>query len=93
MAMDSCTVRRRSIGTGETPKVPTRFQAGILRLKDCLCESSLDLMSLIGKLFGRSKSEPVEVKASISFAPEVHFRRAAKRILAKYRATIRKLDP
>jgi hypothetical protein len=50
-------------------------------------------MSLIGKLFGRSKSEPVEVKASISFAPEVHFRRAAKRILAKYRATIRKLDP
>ena len=46
-------------------------------------------MALIGELFGGSKSEPVEVKAATCFASENVFRRATKRILAKYKATIR----
>jgi hypothetical protein len=35
----------------------------------------------------------VEIKASASFVPEKLFRRATKRILAKYKVTIRKLGP
>jgi hypothetical protein len=62
-------------------------------LKDFLGERILDSMTLIGKLFGRAKVEPVEVKPSTSFASEKLFQRAAKRIFAKYRATIRKLEP
>jgi hypothetical protein len=50
-------------------------------------------MTLMGKLFGRTKAEPVEVKPSISFASEKLFHRATKRIFAKYKATIRKLEP
>jgi len=49
------------------------------------------MVALIGKLFGGSKSEPVEIKASTGFVPEKVFRRATKRIFAKYKATIRKL--
>jgi hypothetical protein len=51
----------------------------------------LQSMVLIGKLFGGSKGKPVEIKASASFAPEKHFRRAVKRIFAKYKGTIGKL--
>ena len=50
-------------------------------------------MALIGKLFGRSKRQPEEVKTSTCFASEKIFRRATKRIIAKYKATIRKLEP
>jgi hypothetical protein len=50
-------------------------------------------MTLIGKLFGRQKVEPVEVKSSTSFVSEKLFQRARKRIFAKYRATICKLEP
>jgi hypothetical protein len=50
-------------------------------------------VGLIGKLFGRSKGEPVEIKASASFVPEKPFRRATKRIFAKYKVTIRRLGP
>ena len=50
-------------------------------------------MGLIGKLFGRSKGEPVEIKASESFVPEKMFRRSTKRIFAKYKVAIRKLGP
>jgi hypothetical protein len=48
---------------------------------------------LIGKLFGRSKGGPVEIKATASFVPDKLFRRATKRIFAKYKDTIRKLAP
>jgi hypothetical protein len=48
---------------------------------------------LIGKLFGRSKGEPVEIKASASFVAEKPFRRATKRIFARYKVTIRRLGP
>jgi hypothetical protein len=64
-----------------------------LGLKDRVSERILKSVVLIGKLFGRSKGEPVESKASASFVPEKLFRRATKRILAKYKVTIRKLGP
>ena len=51
----------------------------------------LKSVALIGKLFGRSKGEPVELKATDSFVPDKPFRRATKRIFAKYKETIRKL--
>jgi hypothetical protein len=50
-------------------------------------------MALIGKFFGRSKSEPVEEKVSTCFASEKLFRRAARRILTKYKDAIRRLEP
>jgi hypothetical protein len=50
-------------------------------------------VALSGKLFGRSKGGPVEIKASASFVPDKLFRRATKRIFAKYKVTIRKLGP
>jgi hypothetical protein len=50
-------------------------------------------MALMGKLFGRPKVESVEVKPSFNLASERLFQRARKRILAKYKATIRKLEP
>jgi len=50
-------------------------------------------VTLLEKFFRRSKSEPVEVKASTTFASDKLFRRAIKRIFAKYRETIRKLEP
>jgi hypothetical protein len=53
----------------------------------------LKSVALIGKLFGRSKGEPVEIKATDSFVPDKLFRRATKRIFAKYKETIRKLGP
>jgi hypothetical protein len=62
-----------------------------LGLKDCLSERILKVVVLSGKLFGRSKGEPVEIKASASFVPEKMFRRATKRIFAKYKVAIRKL--
>ena len=64
-----------------------------LGLKDRVSERILKSVVLIGKLFGRSKGESVESKASASFVPEKLFRRATKRILAKYKVTIRKLGP
>jgi hypothetical protein len=65
----------------------------ILGLKDCVSKRILKIVVLIGKLFGRSKGEPVEIKASASFVPEKMFRRATKRIFAKYKVAIRKLGP
>jgi hypothetical protein len=62
-------------------------------LKDCLSTGILKSVVLIGKLFGRSKGEPVEIKATASFVPDKLFRRATKRIFAKYKQTIRKLGP
>jgi hypothetical protein len=69
-----------------------QYVAGaFLGLKDWLSERILKTVFLIGKLFGRSKGEPVEITATASFVPEKMFRRATKRILAKYRVAIRKL--
>jgi hypothetical protein len=48
-------------------------------------------VALIGKLFGRSKGEPVEIKVTGAVVPDKSFRRATKRIFAKYKETIRKL--
>jgi hypothetical protein len=62
-------------------------------LKDCLSAGILKSVVLIGKLFGRSKGEPVEIKATASFVEDKPFRRASKRIFAKYKETIRKLGP
>jgi hypothetical protein len=50
-------------------------------------------VALIGKLFGRSKGQPVEIKVSATFVPDKLFRRATRRIFAKYKVTIRKLGP
>jgi hypothetical protein len=50
-------------------------------------------MALMEKLFGRAKVESVEVKPASSFASDKLLQRARKRIFAKYRATIRKLEP
>jgi hypothetical protein len=50
-------------------------------------------MALIGKLFGRSKAEPVEIKDPTNFASDKLFRRAIKRIFAKYKVAIQKLEP
>ena len=50
-------------------------------------------MGFIGKFFGRPKSEPPEAEVSVSFASEKLFIRATKRIFAKYKVTIRKLEP
>jgi hypothetical protein len=50
-------------------------------------------MALIGKLFGRSKAEPIEVKDPTNFASDKLFRRAVKRIFAKYKGAIQKLEP
>jgi hypothetical protein len=50
-------------------------------------------MALMEKLFGRVKVESVELKPSINLASERLFQRARKRIFAKYKATIRKLEP
>jgi hypothetical protein len=63
-----------------------------LGLKDHDSKRILELVALIGKLFGRSKDGPVEIKASPGFASEKLFRRSVKRILAKYKETIRKLE-
>ena len=48
-------------------------------------------MSLIGKFFGRPKREASQVQDTISWASDKAVRRAAKRIFAKYEATVRKL--
>jgi hypothetical protein len=53
----------------------------------------LKRVALIGKLFGRSKGEPVEIKVTAAFVPDKSFRRATKRIFAKYKETFRKLGP
>jgi hypothetical protein len=63
-----------------------------LGLKDHDSKRILELVALIGKLFGRSKDGPLEIKASPGFASEKLFRRSVKRILAKYKETIRKLE-
>jgi hypothetical protein len=63
-----------------------------LGLKDHDSKRILESVALIGKLFGRSKDGPVEIKVSPGFASEKLFRRSAKRILAKYKETIRKLE-
>jgi hypothetical protein len=68
-------------------------RSAILGLKIIFAERILKQVALIGKLFGRSKGEPVEIKASVSFVPDKLFRRATKRIFAKYKVTIRKLGP
>jgi hypothetical protein len=60
-------------------------------LKDSLSTGILKSVALIGKLFGRSKGEPVEIKATASFVSDKTFRRATKRIFAKYKEPIRKL--
>jgi hypothetical protein len=48
-------------------------------------------MSLIGKFFGRPKKEASQVQDTICWASDKAVRRAAKRIFAKYEATVRKL--
>jgi hypothetical protein len=63
-----------------------------LGLKDHDSKRILELVALIGKLFGRSKDGPLEIKASPGFASEKLFRRSVKRILTKYKETIRKLE-
>jgi hypothetical protein len=65
----------------------------LLGLKDCLSAGILNSVVLIGKLFGRSKGQPVEIKVTASFVSDKLFRRATKRIFAKYKETIRKLGP
>jgi hypothetical protein len=62
-------------------------------LKDCLSTGILKSVVLIGKLFGRTKGAPVEIKATASFVPDKPFRKATKRIFAKYKEAIRKLGP
>jgi hypothetical protein len=62
-------------------------------LKDRLSAGILKPVVRIGKLFGRTKGEPVEIKATASFVGDKPFRRATKRIFAKYKETIRKLEP
>jgi hypothetical protein len=64
----------------------------LLGLKDHDSKRILELVALIGKLFGRSKDGPLEIKASPGFASEKLFRRSVKRILTKYKETIRKLE-
>jgi hypothetical protein len=86
---------RRGIAEGfSLPDHILQYVAGaFLGLKDCVSERILKIVVLIGKLFGRSKGEPVEIKASASFVPEKMFRRSTKRIFAKYKVAIRKLGP
>jgi hypothetical protein len=62
-------------------------------LKDWLSTGILKPVVLIGKLFGRSKGEPVDIKVTGTAVPDKSFRRATKRIFAKYKETIRKLGP
>jgi len=85
----------RGIAEGfSLPDEILQYVAGaFLGLKDCVSERILKIVVLIGKLFGRSKGEPVEIKASASFVPEKMFRRSTKRIFAKYKVAIRKLGP
>jgi hypothetical protein len=79
------------------PKRSSDFLANgtpvLLGLKDCPSRRILEPMGFIGKLFGRPKSEPPEAEVSVSFASEKLFLRATKRIFAKYKVTIRKLEP
>jgi hypothetical protein len=65
----------------------------LLELKDCASGRILESMGFIGKLFGRPKSEPPEAEVSVAFVSDKLFRRATKRIFAKYKVTIRKLVP
>jgi hypothetical protein len=60
----------------------------LLGLQDCFSRR-FSSMALIGRFFGRSKKEAP--KASIGWASDKAVRRAAKRIFAKYKATILKL--
>ena len=48
-------------------------------------------MSLMGKIFGRPKRKAPQVQDTICWASDKAVRRAARRIFAKYEATVRKL--
>jgi hypothetical protein len=52
----------------------------------------LTSVALIEKFFGRSKGEPVEVKATGSFVPDKLFRRATKRVQAMLHLADGKMD-
>jgi hypothetical protein len=86
-------LRRIAEGFSLPDQILQYVAGAFLGLKDCPSERILKIVVLIGKLFGRSKGEPVEIKATASFVPEKMFRRATKRILAKYKVAIRKLGP